>query len=127
MSKRILVVDDEADTNIVLRVMLEENGFIVDSYENPRLALENFKPHFYDLLILDIKMPEMNGFSFYKEIKKLDENLKVCFLTAGEINCEVYSDILSSLPDDCLIRKPVINEDLLKYINEVMYCGRKYY
>ena len=84
MSKRILVVDDEADTNMVLRVMLEENGFIVDSYENPNLALENFRPHFYDLLILDIKMPGMSGFSFYREIKKWDENLKVCFLTVGK-------------------------------------------
>lgn len=64
MSKRILVVDDEADTNMVLRVMLEENGFIVDSYENPNLALENFRPHFYDLLILDIKMPTNPNYLF---------------------------------------------------------------
>ena len=67
----VLIVDDEADTNAVLRVMLEENGFIVNSYEDPNLALENFKPDYYDLLILDIKMPEMNGFIFYREIKNL--------------------------------------------------------
>ena len=71
MSKRILVVDDEADVNTAIREVLRQNGFIVDSYEDPLLALENFKPHFYDLLILDIKMPEMSGFSFYREIKKL--------------------------------------------------------
>lgn len=52
MSKRILVVDDEADVNTALRIVLEQNGFIVDSFEDPRLALENFKPHFYDLLTL---------------------------------------------------------------------------
>ena len=94
MSKRILIVDDEADTNAALRGLLEENSFIVDSYENPRVALENLKPRFYNLLILDIKMPEMSGFSFYREIKKLDEKMKVRFLTAGEINYEVYPDIL---------------------------------
>jgi len=75
MSKRILVIDDEPDVNIILRKVLEKNGFIVDSYENPLLALDNFKPHYYDLIILDIKMPEMNGFSFYREIKKLDDRV----------------------------------------------------
>jgi DNA-binding response OmpR family regulator len=127
MSKRILVVDAEADTNAALHGILEQNGFSVDSYENPRLALEHFKPHFYDLLILDIKMPKMCGFSFYRKIRKLDENMKVCFLTAGEINYEVYSDIFSSLPDNCLIRKPVTNEELLRHIDEVMYGGHKNY
>src|SRR6187200_2550032 len=125
MSKRILVVDDEADTNTALHEILEQNGFIVDSYEDPFLALENFKPHFYDLLILDIKMPEMNGFSFYREIKKLDEKMKVCILTAAEINYGEYSNILSSLPDNCIIQKSVANEDLLKIINEVMECDHK--
>jgi CheY-like chemotaxis protein len=65
-----------ADVNISLRKVLEKNGFIVDSYENPFLALDNFKSHYYDLLILDIKMPEMSGFSFYREIKRLDKKLK---------------------------------------------------
>ena len=124
MSKRILIVDDEADINTVLREILESNGFTVDSFDNPRYALENFKPHFYDLLILDIKMPEMNGFSFYKEIKKLDDKMKVCFLTAAEINYREYSDILSSLPDNCIIQKPVINEDLLEHLDKVMNDDR---
>jgi DNA-binding NtrC family response regulator len=125
MSKRIIIVDDETDINIVLREILESNGFTVDSFDNPRDALDNFKPHFYDLLILDIKMPEMNGFSFYREIKKLDEEMKVCILTAAEIKYGEYSDILSSLPYNCIIQKPVTNEDLLKIINDVMHCGRK--
>ena len=125
MSKRIIIVDDEADINTALREIFESNGFTVDSFDNPHDALENFKPHFYDLLILDIKMPEMNDFSFYREIKKLDEKMKVCILTAAEINYGEYSNILSSLPDNCIIQKPVANEDLLKIINEVMECDHK--
>ena len=125
MSKRILVIDDEPDVNIVLHKVLEKNGFIVDSYENPLLALDNFKPHYYDLLILDIKMPKMSGFSFYREIKKLDKQMKVCFLTAGEMYPGPYSDIFSSLPANCFIRKPVTNEELLKHIDEIMHGGRE--
>ena len=120
MSKRILVIDDEPDINTALREILELNGFAVDSFDNPCDALENFKPHFYDLLILDIKMPEMNGFTFYREIKKRDEKMKVCILTAAEINYGDYSDIISSLLDNYIIQKPVTNDDLLKIINRVM-------
>ena len=125
MSKRILVIDDEPDVNIVLRKVLEKNGFIVDSYENPLLALDNFKPHYYDLLILDIKMPKMSGFSFYREIKKLDKQMKVCFLTAGEMYPGAYSDIFSSLPANCFIRKPITNDELLEHIDRIMYGGRE--
>jgi len=125
MSKRILVIDDEPDVNITLRKVLEKNGFIVDSYENPFLALENFKPHYYDLLILDIKMPKMSGFSFYREIKKRDDKLKICFLTAGEMYYGSYSDIFSSLPANCFIRKPITNDELLKHMDRIMYGGRE--
>jgi two-component system, OmpR family, response regulator ChvI len=127
MSKRILVIDDEPDVNITLRKVLEKNGFIVDSYENPFLALENFKPHYYDLLILDIKMPKMSGFSFYREIKKRDDKMKVCFLTAGEMYPGAYSDIFSSLPANCFIRKPITNDELLKHMDRIMCGGRENY
>src|SRR5215510_10281055 len=125
MSNRILIVDDESDINTALREILESNGFTVDTFDNPHDALEHFKPHFYDLLILDIKMPEMNGFTFYREIKKLDGKMKVCFLTAGEMYPGAYSDIFSSLPANCFIRKPITNEELLKHIDEVMYACAK--
>ena|SRR3982074_3341701 len=90
MSMRILVVDDEPDINTTLEKALEQNGFKVDSYECPLMAFENFKPYYYNLAILDSKMPQMNGFSFYREIKKLDTNLRICFLTAGEMYYVVY-------------------------------------
>jgi DNA-binding response OmpR family regulator len=70
IKKRILVVDDELDICLVLKIVLENNGFIVDYYCNPILALDEFKSNFYDLIILDIQMPDMNGIQLYKEIKK---------------------------------------------------------
>ena len=119
-SMRILVVDDEPDINTTLEKALEQNGFKVDSYECPLMALENFTPYYYDLAILDIKMPEMNGFSFYREIKKLDKNCKICFLTAGEMYYGIYSDIFSSLPANYFIRKPIGNEELIRKIDEII-------
>jgi DNA-binding response OmpR family regulator len=119
MAKRILVVDDEPDICFVLEKTLGENGFMIDSYEDPLLALNNFKRHSYSLVILDIKMPELNGFALYREIKRLDKSVKICFLTAGEMFYG-YSDIFSSLPAKCFIRKPIDNEQLMKRINEII-------
>ena len=122
MIKRILIVDDESDICFVLKKVLSENGFVVDSYQDPLLALEKFKLHSYNLVILDIKMPALNGFALYLEIKRLDKKVKVCFLTAGEMYYG-YSDIFSSLPANCFIRKPIDNEELMKRINEILDDG----
>jgi two-component system catabolic regulation response regulator CreB/two-component system response regulator ChvI len=120
MVKRILVVDDEQDVCYVLENVLNENGYVVDSYEDPLLALEKFNADLYDLIVLDIKIPDLNGFSLYREIKRLDKKVKVCFLTAGEMYYGVYSDIFSSLPPNRFIRKPIENEELLKRIKEII-------
>ena len=71
-------------------------------------------------MALDIKMPKMNGFSFYREIKKLDKDLKICFLTAGEMYYGVYFDILSRLPVNYFIRKPIGNEEMINRLNEII-------
>jgi CheY-like chemotaxis protein len=82
-SKRILIVDDEPDITFTLRIVLEENGFKeVDVYNEPLLALQNFKSRVYSLLITDVAMPRMNGFELYKQIKKIDDRIKVIFMTA---------------------------------------------
>jgi DNA-binding response OmpR family regulator len=81
-SRQILVVDDESDITLTLKRVLENSGFIVDLFNDPILALKNFKANFYDLIILDIRMPKMNGFDLYKQIRKIDNKVKVCFLTA---------------------------------------------
>ncbi|MGB6590204.1 MAG: response regulator [Candidatus Nitrosopolaris sp.] len=118
MSNWILVVDDEPDVCFVLEKVLGENGFVVNSYENPLLALEGFMARTYNLVILDVKMSEINGFDLYREIKRLDKKANVCFLTAREKCNGAYSDIFSSLPANCFIRKPIENEELVRRINE---------
>ena len=121
MSKKILILDDEMDNNITLEAVLQDNGFKVDSYEDPILALENFKSHFYDLVILDIKMPQMDGFVVYNEIKKLDNRIKVCFLTASEIYYGLHAaDSFSSADLKCFIRKPIENEELIKCVHQII-------
>jgi DNA-binding response OmpR family regulator len=80
--RKILVVDDDTDITFTLSSILKERGFEVMSFNDPLLALQHFKPRYYDLVILDIKMPDMNGFELYRQIKRKDNRVKVCFLTA---------------------------------------------
>ena len=88
--KKILIVDDEPDVSTVLKKVFKQSGFIADSYDDPISTLENFKAGSYDLILLDIKMPEMDGFHLYREIKKIDNKVKVCFLTASEMYYERF-------------------------------------
>jgi DNA-binding response OmpR family regulator len=118
--KKILIIDDEPDVCIVLESVLDENGFQADSYTEVLLALENFKAGTYDLLLLDIKMPDMDGFQLYQEMKKIDNKVKVCFLTAGEI----YGQF-AELDKDLFFRKPINNEELINKINRIIGSNRE--
>ena len=115
-TKKIMIVDDETDVISVLEIVLEENGFEVDTFENPIVALKSYRAGVYDLLILDIKMPEMDGFELYDQIKKIDDNAKICFLTASEM----YYKNSRKLDKDLLIQKPIANEDLVEEINKIL-------
>ena len=125
MKKRILIIDDEPDVALTLKVVLEENGFEVDSFTDSLLALKHFKEadYIYDLLILDIKMPQMNGFELYKEIRKLDDKVKVCFLSAlTELkDYEAFrKEVFPKWGERYFIQKPIENDDMLKRINTIM-------
>ncbi len=123
MNKRVLIVDDEPDVNLAVKIVLEENGFQVNTFTDPFLALENFRKQagMYDLLMLDIKMPEMNGFELYKQIKKIDDKVKVCFLTAGEMDYNQFEKKLSpALDKNCYIQKPIETETLIKRLNGII-------
>src|ERR671931_1161679 len=117
--KSILLVDDEPDIIEILKVGLEDNGFKVDAFTDPQEALSSFKAGTYDLLLLDVRMPKMNGFELYQEIKKIDNNnkAKVCYITAYEINYEKIREEFPSLQVDCFIKKPIEIQDLVRRIN----------
>lgn len=120
-NNRILVVDDEPDLTQVSTLALEYHGYKVDSFNDPQEALSKFKPGSYDLIILDIKMPKMDGFELYHEIKKKDNNAKVCFLTASELYYEEFrKEEYSALDRNLFIQKPIDNEDLVKEINKML-------
>ena len=120
-NKRILVVDDEPDLTQVSTLALEYHGFKVDSFNDPQEALSKFKPGLYDLIILDIKMPKMDGFELYHEIKKKDNNAKVCFLTASELYYEEFrKKEYCALDRNLFIQKPIDNEHLVKEINKML-------
>jgi DNA-binding response OmpR family regulator len=116
--KRILVVDDEYDISLTIKVVLEGNGFKVDSFTDASEALESFRTGIYDLVILDVKLPGMNGFSLYTKIKKLDDEVRICFLTAYYENLKKH---YSSIKENCVIHKPVDNESLLELIKSVLW------
>ena len=124
--KRILIVDDETDVNYTFETVLEENGYMVDSFDNPILALNDFKAGLYDLALLDIKMPEMDGFKLYKEMRKVDNEFKVCFLTASEMFYEEYRQAHYSTIHEHyqIIQKPIKNEELIKEINGILDQNR---
>jgi DNA-binding response OmpR family regulator len=120
--KNILVVDDEYDINVTLECILNQSGFRVYSFTSPLIALESVKPGLYHLAILDVKMPVMNGFGLYNEIRKVDDKIKICFLTAAtDIYYEVFrKEAFPHIDENFIIQKPVENELLLEKIESIM-------
>jgi len=119
--KRIMVVDDEPDLTLFYSMSLEYHGFEVESFNNPKKALSNFKPDYYDLVVLDIKMPNMDGFELYSEIQKIDSKANVCFLTASELYYEEFrKKEYNALDKELFIRKSIENEELIKEIKRLI-------
>ena len=123
MGKKVLVVDDEIDITLLIKEGLELKGFQIESYNDPQVALQEFKPSFYDLMLVDIRMPKLNGFEFYHEVRKSDIRVKVCFITAFAIS---YEEISKTLPPELvtrqnIIQKPIGIKELANKINEILY------
>lgn len=115
---RILLVDDESDITFSLKIFLEDNGFQVYTFNKPSSVLLDFRAGLYDLIILDIKMPEINGLTLYKKIREIDNKVQVLFLTAlSDFSNYIQPNETSSiLSEKNIILKPVDNEALLKRI-----------
>ena len=88
--QNIMIVDDEDDINLLFTMLLCGEGYNVEAFTDPDIAIMKFEDGFYDLLIIDILMPTMNGFELYERLRQFDNEVKVCFLTAGEINYEQF-------------------------------------
>jgi len=133
--KRILLVDDEPDITMAISIALEADGFEVHSYNSPKLALFNFKPDYYELAILDIKMPEMDGFRLYNQMKNIDSRIEICFITAADKTYyegpqqeqkqnkgvqDKISPEYCALNEEIFIQKPISNGDLIREIKKRM-------
>jgi CheY-like chemotaxis protein len=121
--KKILLVDNEADITYALENGLENYGFSIDSFNDSMLALNSYKSNFYDLVILDIKMPKMDGFELYNKIKEKDPKVKICFLTASELFYEEFRKtrymLGEKLGEEYFIQKPIKTDDLVQKMNEL--------
>lgn len=117
--RRVLIVDDEPDVTKTFQLGLEESGFRVDTFNDPEIALSNYKSNVYDILLLDNKMPKMNGFELYEKIRKIDNNVrtKICFITAYEV---YYQSLREQFPEtkiECYIKKPIQIHDLVERLH----------
>ena len=117
--KKILIIDDEVDLTFTFKVGLEDTGlFTVDTLNDPQDMLFNFKPSMYDLLLIDMRMPQMSGYELYKEIRKIDAKIKVIFLTASPF--EVLQEVFPTFDKNYYILKPVEIAELIKRINDII-------
>ena len=122
--KKILLVDNEVDITFALENAFENYEFKVSSFNDPVMALESYRNNFYDLVILDIKMPKMDGFELYAKLRELDPNVKICFLTASELFYEEFRNIRFKLGEkigeEYFIQKPIKTDDLLEKLNKLI-------
>ena len=126
---RILLVDDEPDIAFALSIGLEDNGFAVETFNDPLLALQSFKEknrkenNPYDLALIDIKMPKMNGIELYNEIRKINDKVKACFITAFEMQKDEHFSSIAKLNDKdkpAIIRKPIEIDELVKKLKAII-------
>ncbi|MGC2482880.1 MAG: response regulator [Nitrososphaeraceae archaeon] len=125
-TKNILFIDDEQDVTFTIKIILEQTGlFFVDSINDPDLALKRFKPNFYALVLIDIMMPKMDGFELYEQLKKIDPDVKVCFLTAREMYHHGVMEVKHcALNEDLFLQKPISNENLVREIDKKINGSR---
>jgi DNA-binding NtrC family response regulator len=119
---RIFLVDDDQDIVFSIKTALEAaaEGFMVNSFTSPILALENFREGYYDLLLLDIRMPEMTGFDLYEAIHEMDTRVPVIFITAFEVYYEALKEMFPNLVPTSFIQKPISNSDLVQRIKKIL-------
>ena len=116
LSKVILIIDDDPDMTSIFSLGLQDEGFEVYTHNDPLEVLSQFRPNFYDLLLIDINMPKINGIDLSRQILKLDSNVKICFITAGEANIELLRELYPTRDIGCFIKKPVTIDQLVRRV-----------
>ena len=119
--KRIILVDDEPDICMVYQIVLEDAGFQCISYTDSVKALKEFKPNYYDLILLDIKMPVLNGFELCTKIREVDKAVYIIFITASEQYYEQFrTQHYPELGKINYIQKPIGNQELIQIVNRIV-------
>ena len=122
--KKILLVDDEPDITFTIKNMLYNIGFEIHTFNDPITPLKLYRRNFYDLVILEIKIPNMDGFELYIKIKEIDPTVKICFLTAiaifDEESRKSRPEVDRIITEECFIQKPITTEDLIKKLIDIM-------
>lgn len=116
----IMLVDDEKDLTDAMKAGLEQNGYRVSTFNDGRSAREHYSPGRYDLVITDIRMPGMNGFELYRELSKLDREVRICFLTGFDVSKEEFFKLFPETRVQHLFRKPVMLSKIVHVINEIL-------
>lgn len=123
-NNKIMIIDDDRDINDLFKLFLEFDGYKVDAFTDPIDALYSFRKDEYDLILLDLKMPKMNGMMLYHRLKRIDNNVVICFITA---NNEYIQRLKIHIPDieKIVIYKPILLDELRKKINSIMLVKEK--
>jgi DNA-binding response OmpR family regulator len=116
-----MIVDDEEDITSILKKGLEKNGFAVHTFNDPLIALSSFEEGLYDMLLIDIKMPKMDGFELYQKLQEIDGKVKVCFMTAFEVYYDALKELFpESYSDVCFVKKPFSVNEFAERIRKEM-------
>jgi DNA-binding response OmpR family regulator len=117
--KRIMIIDDDPDINNLFKIYLEHDGFQADAYTNPIDALYYFKKDEYNLILLDLKMPQINGIAMFQALKRTDENVTICLMTADMSYLEQLKGKIPNI-EKYVIHKPILLRNLKDKINELV-------
>ena len=111
-----MIIDDDEDINNLFKIYLESNGYIVNAYNNPVEACNNFRQNSHDLIVLDLKMPTMDGITLYHKIKEMDNNVIICFTTADISYIKQLQKGIIDI-EKIVLYKPVLLKDLKNKID----------
>jgi len=119
--KRVLIIDDDKDINNLFKIYLEKNGrYQIDAYTDPVNALYYFKKGLYDLVLLDLKMPQIDGITMYKQLKKIDNNTSICLITADIAHLEQLKEKIPNI-EKYVIYKPILLKNLKDKIDSLLF------